>query len=95
MKIITNKEVESLTINTRFGRRKSNLIEECSKLEKEEMLFVSIEEWKSFGYKNSIIPPTLLGSASYQNRKGHHSLTRGMKFKTKKYREGWVIKRID
>ena len=94
MKKITQKQVDRLTPHIWQGRRKSPYIEECSKLKRGEMLFISRKEWEEFGYKKGVKPFNIIGSAVYQNRKGHRSQVAGMKFSVKQYKEGWVTKRI-
>ena len=94
MRKISSKEIARFNDVPRRGRRKSPLIEEASKLEIGEMLFIPSKEWKGFNYAKTTTPSILLVSAVSQKRKGHISKAMGKKFKVRRYQEGWVIKRI-
>lgn len=89
MKIITEEEILKLHRKT---KPPSLLTQACIEMEDGESLFISREEWKELGYKS---PPNLLvNSSRFQFRKNHSSRLSGMRFKSKTYEEGWVIKKI-
>lgn len=94
MRIITPEEEQKMTLTRKNHSRKSALLEECSKLNVGETLFMSMDEWRLYKYAPTTKPAMLIASASYQLRKDHPSRVTGMKFSTKAYNEGWVIKRI-
>ena len=88
MKKISKEEAIEMVGEIRSVRKKSNIVEESSKLKEGEYLFIGFDEWGGWGYKSE--PYNVVGVGCYNPR----SLLFGHKIRVRKGKTGYVIAKI-